>query len=393
MRILFVTHQQWLATAGAVGQQVTLSEALAALGVTVEHISGVEMGYQRAANRVTRILHNPPAAAKAVRATRRVARHFDVVEGHQALLPLTAEQLGLRGVLAVRSAGIAQTYDAYLQADRAANPSERPHVLARLPRALQRRRALEVARRSYERADVAIALNADEDRVLREIRRGRRVELMTIGLPGAKLERLRLAARSPGERLTAKRAVFVGYWSRRKGAEDWPAILAETWRADADVQFCFLGTGLADDSLAAKLGVDRREVGERVVNHPRFTPDELPDLMSCATVAVLPSYAEGYPVGTVEAAAAGVPTIAYDTIGARELPRRVPGDWLVQAGDARSMAGLIAKTCQMSAGEFRGLAEHCQRLASEHSWDRLAPQLLRIYEETLEATPAVARAR
>lgn len=378
MRILFVTHLPWVTTLGAVRQQVEVAEAFEELGHVVEHLAGEDIGYRRPSGRVSSVLWSPPAARSAVRATRRRASRFDVVEGHQGLLPVTRQELGGPGLLVMRSAGLATTYHRWRVGNH--GPGE-GHPVARPFRRARASRDLRIHERSYRAADLALALNGDEVADLRSLRTGRTTLQLPIGLPRHRLAALAAAARPPAERLASRRVVFVGYWSARKGSADWRGIIADVWSRDPDVTFRFLGTNVDDARLASDLGADPGD--PRIEHVPRFVPDELPSLLAACTVAVLPSYIEGYGIVTAEAAAAGIPTIAYDTSGTREFPSRIPGDWLVPAGDAARTGGRILRALQASPDEYEVTSSTCRALADEHGWDRLGPRTAAAYEEAL----------
>ena len=64
-----------------------------------------------------------------------------------------------------------------------------------------------------------------------------------------------------------------------------------------------------------------------------FRPEDLPTLLADCTVGAFPSYVEGFGLAVLEQLASGLPTVAYDTAGPRDLlASRLP-DLLVPKGD------------------------------------------------------------
>jgi glycosyltransferase involved in cell wall biosynthesis len=297
------------------------------------------------------------------------------------MLPVTMGELGGEGALVARSAGLASIY-ARLTPTAEHATATTAHAVAHRIRQRRTDRDLALCSRSYVTADLTICLNADERAELHAMREGRPVWQTVIGVHQDHLERLQLAALPSATRLKHRWVTFVGYWSARKGARDWPAILRETWRNAPDVRFRFLGTGLSDRQLHAALGLETAEL-ERIENQRRFSPDELPDLIADCAAAVLPSYVEAYGIATVEAAAAGVPTVVYDTVGTRVFSQQVDPTLVVPAGDVCAVAQRLVALLDEEPTRYAELALRCTELAMTHSWNVLAPLTRDAYARAL----------
>ena len=106
-------------------------------------------------------------------------------------------------------------------------------------------------------------------------------------------------------------------------------------------------------------------------------------LLGQTDIAVLPSYREGVPSSLLEAAACGLPLIATDVPGCREIVQPGVNGLLVPAKDAPALAAAIRQLCadpatrqrMGQASRAKVLAEFDQRIVFEQTWA--------VYEELL----------
>ncbi|TFZ00002.1 glycosyltransferase family 4 protein [Ramlibacter rhizophilus] len=211
---------------------------------------------------------------------------------------------------------------------------------------------------------VIVLGQASADFVIRELGvPARRVEIVINGVPAPSVPR---AAERPGP----ARILFVGNLSERKGVSDLLRALAQPRLASLSWQACFAGGGDLEGyrAKAAGLGLAGR------VDFAGWTDsDRLAQLLSQADVLVLPSYDEGLPLAILEALAHGV-AVVCTPVG--EIPHVLTDGHnacFVQAGDADSIAGGLARV----------LGDPALRRALEHNGQALFRQqfsLDRFYE-------------
>jgi glycosyltransferase involved in cell wall biosynthesis len=139
------------------------------------------------------------------------------------------------------------------------------------------------------------------------------------------------------------------------------SIFGEMVRADPAVRLLLVGGGTAeaDGEVAGRiraLGLDRQvlALGER---------DDVPDLLNAADAMLLPSLWEGLPGVVLEACAAGLPVLATDLPGVREIASKLPlvRSLPLSASDAEwaSLALVLpehATACSISTGASRRIA-------------------------------------
>lgn len=107
----------------------------------------------------------------------------------------------------------------------------------------------------------------------------------------------------------------------------------------------------------------------------------MPDLLRNCHIAVLPSYREGLPKSLLEAAAAGLPIVASDVPGCREVARDGENAILVPVKDAGALADAL-ETLARDAELRRRLGARGREIAeSEFSEARVVRETLDLYRE------------
>jgi glycosyltransferase involved in cell wall biosynthesis len=168
----------------------------------------------------------------------------------------------------------------------------------------------------------------------------------------------------------------VGRLSRQKGlihlVDALPRVLARVPRA----RLAVVGDGELRDGLerrAAELGVAGRTV---------FTGqlDDIASVLKRLDLFVLPSLWEGLPTVALEAMACGVPVIATDIPGTRELIRHGAEGWLVPPADPGALADAIVMAIQ-SPERAAGWAAQARPVAARFSMRAIAQAYLDLYRE------------
>jgi glycosyltransferase involved in cell wall biosynthesis len=107
------------------------------------------------------------------------------------------------------------------------------------------------------------------------------------------------------------------------------------------------------------------------------------DLLRDADLAVLPSYREGAPLSLIEAAACGLPLVATDVPGCREVVFNKVNGLLVPPRDSQGLADAILEL--LLDGERRlAMGEQSRRLACHlFSQDRVIRETMNVYAKAL----------
>jgi glycosyltransferase involved in cell wall biosynthesis len=154
---------------------------------------------------------------------------------------------------------------------------------------------------------------------------------------------------------------FIGRFEEVKGLN----VLIEAWRelgdAKLDWDLCLIGHGSLRDALPALPGVVVKDF---------MQPAELLEDLQHAGCFVLPSHTEPWGVAVHECAAAGIPLILSDVVGAAAtfLISGLNG-FTFTARDPRSLADRMAQMISLNDDQLRVMSDHCYDLSR-----RITPQ-------------------
>ena len=114
-----------------------------------------------------------------------------------------------------------------------------------------------------------------------------------------------------------------------------------------------------------------------------FTPwvdfADMPGVYREADLLVQPSLTEGMPNTVLEAMASGLPVIATDVPGSRDLVRNGENGLLVEREDSAALAGAILKIAE-DPGAARQMGRRSRENAEGMSWQNVAAEYLKLYE-------------
>jgi glycosyltransferase involved in cell wall biosynthesis len=123
-----------------------------------------------------------------------------------------------------------------------------------------------------------------------------------------------------------------------------------------------------------------------------WRPD-LPEILKGATGFVLSSRWEGMPNVVLEAMAAGLPVVAFDVEGVRELVVEQDTGWIVPPEDTTALAGALRDLLVDPAGGVkRGLAG-AARVRELFTWERVCAAYSDLYVELCRAKPLLPEVR
>lgn len=149
----------------------------------------------------------------------------------------------------------------------------------------------------------------------------------------------------------AKIVLGIGALIPLKRFDDVIDALQIVRREVSDVRLLIAGEGRDRSALegqAVSLGQ-----GDAVTFLGAVEHDSLPDYLNAADVIVLASETEGLPVVLMEAAACGVPSVATDVGGSREVALSHPDARLVGVGDVPALARALVEVLSIEQPDVR----------------------------------------
>jgi glycosyltransferase involved in cell wall biosynthesis len=383
LRILVVISHPWDMRLGAPRVYMELAEQWRARGNVVEKFSLSDAYPKGVGSGAKFLLRQFRFASKAAAFIRLNRDRFDVVDALVGDLPFSKTQLGFGGLLVARSVGLPQFYDEFEQSVPRRWPGRsRGRLRGRIFYEWARRRRVRASQEALAHADLVNVPNQAESEHLRAAGKASSVLVQPYGLTDERLDELRKVAAGCDARLAEKNVCFIGMWGARKGAYDWPKIIGLIRREVPNARFTFLGTMVDAPKIQAQLGQD----SEHVEFVSDYEPDQLPDLLRTSTVGAFPSYVEGFGLAVLEQLAAGIPTVAFDVAGPRDILNEALPELLVPPGDLPAFAEAVSRILQADARSYRLLVDRSRSAVVEKSWGAIANNTLHSYRSALHSS-------
>ena len=387
LRILLVVNLPWDSRLGAVRIYMELAEQWRASGHRVEQYSLSDAFPGARASSAIFALRQLLFAYKAAAFVRKNGARFDVVDALIGVLPFSKNKLRFRGLLVARSVGLYRLYDQFDRSVEKRWPGRpKGRFLGRIFYAFTRRWLLRASDHAVRHADLINLPNEEEAACLRE-ERGADLPILVqpYGLTTERRQAFLQTAAIARVRLAQQRICFIGMWGARKGACDWSQIIQRIRARAPHAQFRFLGTMVDSQAILPDLRLPTLEGVEFISD---YQPDDLPGLLADCTVGAFPSYVEGFGLAVLEQLAAGIPTIAYDIAGPRDLLGRLLPELLVRKGDLDAFAQKISGILEQPLEGYQQLSERSVNVASEFSWPPIAQATLDEYRSALAGQSA-----
>jgi glycosyltransferase involved in cell wall biosynthesis len=382
LRILAVVNVPWDPRLGAARVWIELTDEWRKAGHHVEKFCLTDAYPEPASSgwhAALRLLGFPQRAANFIREN---AARFDVIDALIGTLPFSKESLGFRGLLVARSVGLYRLYEKFerMAAQRWTPPSK-GKLLSRPFYWFFYRRGRASSDASLRYCDLLNLPNSDELACVRnDLKSDKPAIVQPYGLWPQRARAQAEVAAPPETRAQKKKIVFIGMWSQRKGARDWGAIIREVRARVPTAKFLLLGTMIANDSVWRDLEMAPADFIEIV---PQFDPDELPRFLSDCAVGAFPSYVEGFGMAVVEQLAAGLPTVAYDAPGPRDILRGDLAHLLVPPGDIQRFAEVLSGLLTSNFERYQQLSRQSLETAAKFSWPEIARDTAAEYRKHL----------
>lgn len=170
-------------------------------------------------------------------------------------------------------------------------------------------------------------------------------------------------------------AVIANMYSPVKGHNHLIAAARTVCSIEPEATFLLIGDG--PERLKLELQVAAVGLSKNVLFLGRRK--DIPELLACCNLSVLPSEAEGLPNALLEAMAAGLPVVATRVGGTPEVIEDGVNGLLVAAQAPNALAGAILQILQDSKLATRLAQAGQKRMRAHFSFDRLMAELEQLY--------------
>ena len=176
--------------------------------------------------------------------------------------------------------------------------------------------------------------------------------------------------------------VCVARLEERKRQADVIRAFAAARDSDSDLQLLLVGTG-PEEAALRRLAAD---VGGLEHVHFAGQRDDVPAILHASDALVLASRREGVPRSVLEAMAAGIPVIATDVVGTREVARDGETALVVPLGAVGGLCEALLRALSDSALSER-LTSRARRLVQE-GWreEQVVDRVDAIYRSVIDET-------
>lgn len=179
---------------------------------------------------------------------------------------------------------------------------------------------------------------------------------------------------------------FVGRLIYAKGIQDLISAFPMIKETVPNVKLLIVGDGpyrCQLEELTAGTGCDKdiKFLGQK-------TQDQIIEILSVTDIFVNPSYSEGLPTSVLEAAAIGVPIVATDVGGTREIIENGETGLLIkerEPGQIAEAVSLLAGNKQAAPENLAGKLGEAARLeiVNNYSWQGTVMKTVQVYQEIL----------
>ncbi|MEO7166281.1 MAG: glycosyltransferase [Spartobacteria bacterium] len=382
LRILAVLNYPWDRRLGVARVWVDLAEQWRAAGHTVDQFTLSDAFPKPTRRRIIVAWRQVAFAYRAAKYIRKNAQRYDVIDCLLETLPFSKKQLGFKGLLVGRSVGSYRFYEDFEAMARQRWPAKSKGKLAgRIFHALLNWHALKAVATTTRMADLLNLPNENERAASQSSPdRDPPAIVQPYGLRPEEAQALAAAAAPVNGPSEEPRISFIGMWGLRKGAKDWGEIVRRIRAEIPGARFRFLGVMTDQNKILQDLELPT-EAGLEIIQE--FEPSELPELLRDCAVGIFPSYIEGFGIGVIEQLAAGIPTVAYDVPGPRQILESQRETLLVAAGDVGSLVEKVLDLLRMDAGSAARQRAVSQSIAAQYSWTDIAADTIRAYREAL----------
>lgn len=385
MKILFVLQCSWGADIGIAKVHYDLKPEFEKRGHTVDVLS-YDSFYSNIKEKKPKLL-SPKIDKLIFKRLKVIAKNYDVIDANYECIPYSKKLFDFSGLLIFRSHGIQPVYRKVEKSNEYINMCNKVPIkpvkfktkIGNIYRYFQRKSNLKKSISSIMNADLVHCLNEMEVQYVESLGISTdSIVLISNGISDKYID----SAYLDDEHLRNK-IIFLASWTPRKGIHDFNDIFSKIENFKLTVIGTFFDEVYVKKDLNKFLFKDLT-----VVQH--FNQEQLPSLLKDGKVGIFPSYIEGFGLAVVEQLAAGIPVVAYDIPGPRDILKGLHELLLVPVGDTSAMSDNISSILSMDEIEYNDLRKRCITRAQEYRVSIIANHFLTEYKKGLDRLNSIS---
>ena len=382
LRILLVLQFPWGAGLGVCKVHYDLKLQYEKLGHKVDVLSYSDI-YKRQPSKLS-LLFRPSITLSILKQLKQIAHKYDVIDANYGCLPYPKERFGFSGVVLFRSHGLPQVYRAMENSPpyktmlqmKPPKPQGLKTKIGNIRRYVLSKKLDSELENSIRYADIVHCLNSTEKKHLTKM--GIPEDKIALIFNGISDEYIYNASKIQKQEHQSG-ICFLASWTDRKGIYDLPNILTNFSESTSKASLNLIGTQVANSEIFL---LDKFSE-KKIINIPQFNHNELASLLRGLRVGLFPSYIEGFGLAVVEQLAAGIPVVAYDVPGPREILSSIDENLLVNPGDTKQFAKTVSSIYDMKFKDYSKLSDACKNRANEFKASKIASIFLNLYKANL----------
>jgi glycosyltransferase involved in cell wall biosynthesis len=173
--------------------------------------------------------------------------------------------------------------------------------------------------------------------------------------------------------------VFIGKLEYKKGIDLLISVMNHTLSEYDNLVFTIVGKG----SLESKIEAVAKKYPKRIKILGQIPHSFIPNILSSATILLMPSYSEGLPTVCLEALASGIPVVASNIGGIPEIIINGKTGYLFPPGNEKICIDNVLKLLENKPLRKR-MRQTCRQLIENfYSWEIVVKKLEKIYESMI----------
>lgn len=392
LRILFVLQSPFSATLGMSKVHYDLKIAYESKGHSVDVLAYNDL-YPNGQSPFSKIFGSL-FTVEILKKLKKIAKNYDVIDANFDCVPYPKESFNFKGLLVYRSHGLQPLYRNFERQDpfnkvilefQKKNKVKFKTRLGNVYRALQKKVGDKELYDSIKYADVVHCLNQDEYNFL--FKKGVASHKMVI-LPNGISDKFILNATESKTSVKPNVLSFVASWTLRKGITDLNGILNNIKKKTAVDKLKLLG-GVESTSNVKSFFEEKNKNNLDII--PKFDTSELSKLLNNVKVGIFPSYIEGFGLAIVEQLACGIPVVAYNVPGPKDILTELDSTLLIEPGNLVQFSKKVIEILNMPHEVYLNLSNKCKQRAKDYLMSKIADDFLELYNTKLAELAELAK--